>query len=94
MLSPIRDIDHAIAQANRLPFGLAAYVFTRDINAAHRLCEEVESGSICLNEWAVSLAETPFGGVKDSGLGREGGSEGLAEYLRIKSIRQGVVGVN
>lgn len=91
LLRPIRDVDHAIAEANRLPFGLASYLFTRDIAVAQKLTEEIDSGAVCLNEWVVSLAETPFGGVKDSGLGREGGCEGLEEYLRIKSIRQGLV---
>lgn len=89
MFRPFASVEQAITYANRVPFGLAAYLFTRDIAAAQRLTEEIDCGAICLNEWVVSLPETPFGGVKDSGLGREGGSEGLAEYLRIKSIRQG-----
>lgn len=89
LLQPFSTVDEAIAEANRLPFGLAAYMFTRDVVLARRLADEVDSGALCVNEWQVSLPETPFGGVKDSGLGREGGEEGLREFLRVKSVRQG-----
>lgn len=90
LLRPFSTLDQAIAEANRLPFGLAAYVFTRDLLNARRLSEEVDSGVVCVNEWQASLPETPFGGFKDSGLGSEGGIEGLREFQRIKCIRQGI----
>lgn len=89
LLRPFETLDQAIAEANRLPFGLAAYVFTRDLLNARRLSEEIDSGVVCVNEWQASLPETPFGGFKDSGLGSEGGVEGLREFQRTKCIRQG-----
>lgn len=88
LLSPFSGLDEAIAEANRLPFGLAAYAFTNHLHQAHRLMHEIDSGVVCLNEWQVSLPETPFGGHKDSGLGYEGGVEGLQEFIRIKCTRQ------
>ncbi|AMV48319.1 NAD-dependent succinate-semialdehyde dehydrogenase [Paraburkholderia caribensis] len=89
LLSPFKQLDEAISEANRLPFGLAAYAFTNHLGAAHRLANEIESGAVCINEWQASLPETPFGGYKDSGLGSEGGTEGLREFLRVKCVRQG-----
>lgn len=89
MLRPFGSFDEAVAEANRLPFGLAAYAFTRDAMRAHSLAEAIDSGVVCINEWQASLPETPFGGVKDSGLGSEGGIEGLREFQRIKCVRQG-----
>jgi succinate-semialdehyde dehydrogenase/glutarate-semialdehyde dehydrogenase len=89
LLRPFETIDQAIAEANRLPFGLAAYVFTRDLMDARRLSEEIDSGVVCINDWQASLPETPFGGFKDSGLGSEGGVEGLREFQRTKCVRQG-----
>jgi succinate-semialdehyde dehydrogenase/glutarate-semialdehyde dehydrogenase len=90
LISPFNDLDEAIAEANRLPFGLASYAFTNDVQRAHRLAGEIDSGVVCINEWQASLPETPFGGHKDSGLGSEGGVEGLMEFLRVKCVRQGV----
>lgn len=90
LISPFNDLDQAIAEANRLPFGLASYAFTNDVQRAHRLAGEIDSGVVCINEWQASLPETPFGGHKDSGLGSEGGVEGLMEFLRVKCVRQGV----
>lgn len=90
LISPFGDLDEAIAEANRLPFGLASYAFTNDVQRAHRLAGEIDSGVVCINEWQASLPETPFGGHKDSGLGSEGGVEGLMEFLRVKCVRQGV----
>lgn len=85
----VDDADSTIAEANSLPFGLAAYAFTNDIKLAHRFANEIESGVVCINELQASLPETPFGGYKDSGLGSEGGVEGLREFLRVKCVRQG-----
>jgi succinate-semialdehyde dehydrogenase / glutarate-semialdehyde dehydrogenase len=89
LLSPVGSLDEAIEEANRLPFGLAAYAFTNRLGESQRLANEIESGAICINEWQVSLPETPFGGRKLSGLGSEGGVEGLHEFLNVKSVRQG-----
>lgn len=90
LLSSFLSLDDAIAEANRLPFGLAAYAFTNQLRNAHRLMHEIDSGVVCINEWQASLPETPFGGHKDSGLGSEGGIEGLHEFLKIKCVRQGM----
>lgn len=90
LISPFTELDEAIAEANRLPFGLAAYAFTNHLERSHRLAGEIDSGVVCINEWQASLPETPFGGHKDSGLGSEGGIEGLQEFLRVKCVRQGV----
>lgn len=89
VIIPIKDADDAISEANRLPFGLASYVFTNDMKLAYRFSNEIESGVVCINELQASLPETPFGGYKDSGLGSEGGIEGLREFVRTKCIRQG-----
>ncbi|MGY2875419.1 succinate-semialdehyde dehydrogenase / glutarate-semialdehyde dehydrogenase [Marmoricola sp. URHA0025 HA25] len=78
--------DEAIAAANKTEFGLVSYVFTRDLNRAFRVCEALETGMIGLNQGLVSNAGAPFGGVKQSGTGREGGNEGIAEYLETKYV--------
>jgi succinate-semialdehyde dehydrogenase/glutarate-semialdehyde dehydrogenase len=79
-------IEDAIAGANRLPYGLAAYAFTRSLRTAEELAEEIECGMVAINTTKTSYAETPFGGVKQSGYGSEGGAEALAPYLVTKSI--------
>jgi succinate-semialdehyde dehydrogenase/glutarate-semialdehyde dehydrogenase len=78
--------DEAIARANDTEYGLVAYVFTRDINRAFRVIEKLDTGMIGLNQGLVSNAGAPFGGVKQSGYGREGGPEGLKEYLETKYV--------
>ncbi|EHK66714.1 NAD-dependent succinate-semialdehyde dehydrogenase [Achromobacter arsenitoxydans] len=88
LVQPFRDPDEALALANRLPFGLAAYVFTRDAATARIASERIESGVVCINHCQASLPETPFGGVKDSGLGKEGGVEGLQEFMQVKYVSQ------
>jgi succinate-semialdehyde dehydrogenase/glutarate-semialdehyde dehydrogenase len=80
------DEDAAIAAANDTEFGLVAYVYTRDIKRAFRVCEKLQTGMIGLNQGLVSNAAAPFGGVKASGFGREGGKEGIDEYLEIKYV--------
>jgi succinate-semialdehyde dehydrogenase/glutarate-semialdehyde dehydrogenase len=80
------DEDAAIAAANDTEFGLVAYVYTSDIKRAFRVCEKLQTGMVGLNQGLVSNAAAPFGGVKASGFGREGGSEGLDEYLEIKYV--------
>jgi succinate-semialdehyde dehydrogenase / glutarate-semialdehyde dehydrogenase len=78
--------DDAITAANDTEYGLVAYVFTRDLRRALRVCERLETGMIGLNQGMVSNAGAPFGGVKQSGVGREGGNEGIDEYLETKYV--------
>lgn len=86
LIAPFRDFDDAVAQANRLPLGLASYAFTRDLATADRLGSVIECGNVVLNHWVVSFPETPFGGVKDSGVGSEGGSEGFQAFEQLKFV--------
>ena len=76
--------EQALAAANRTEYGLVAYVYTRDLARAFRVCEGIETGMVGLNQGVVSNAAAPFGGVKRSGFGREGGFEGISEYLETK----------
>jgi succinate-semialdehyde dehydrogenase / glutarate-semialdehyde dehydrogenase len=78
--------EDAVARANDTEYGLVAYVFTRDIKRAIRVCEGLETGMVGLNQGMVSNAGAPFGGVKQSGIGREGGHEGLEEFLETKYV--------
>jgi succinate-semialdehyde dehydrogenase/glutarate-semialdehyde dehydrogenase len=80
--------EEALAEANRLPYGLAAYAFTRDRARAALVRGGVESGLVGLNTFSVTWPETPFGGVKESGYGSEGGSEGLEAYLVTKLVSE------
>ncbi|HWK28821.1 MAG TPA: NAD-dependent succinate-semialdehyde dehydrogenase [Solirubrobacter sp.] len=80
------DEDAAIAAANDTEYGLVAYVYTRDVKRAFRVCERLQTGMVGLNQGLVSNAAAPFGGVKASGFGREGGREGIEEYLETKYI--------
>lgn len=80
--------DEAIDEANRLPFGLASYVFTLNSRTAKRASDRIQSGVVCINHCQASLPETPFGGLKESGIGKEGGIEGLAQFLNTKYISQ------
>jgi succinate-semialdehyde dehydrogenase/glutarate-semialdehyde dehydrogenase len=82
--------EEALAVANRTEYGLAAYVYTRDLARAFRVCEGIETGMIGLNQGVVSNPAAPFGGVKQSGFGREGGFEGIGEYLETKYVAMGV----
>jgi succinate-semialdehyde dehydrogenase / glutarate-semialdehyde dehydrogenase len=79
-------LDEAIAESNRLPYGLAGYAFTRSIRNAHLLAQRLELGMLWINQPATPSAEMPFGGVKDSGYGSEGGPEALEAYLVTKSV--------
>ncbi len=80
------DEEAAIAAANDTEFGLVAYVYTSDVKRAFRVCEKLETGMVGLNQGIVSNPAAPFGGVKASGFGREGGREGIAEYLETKYV--------
>jgi succinate-semialdehyde dehydrogenase / glutarate-semialdehyde dehydrogenase len=88
-VAPVKGFDsddEAIAAANDTEYGLVAYVYTQDINRAFKVIEGLETGMIGLNQGMVSNAGAPFGGVKQSGFGREGGPEGINEYLEIKYV--------
>jgi succinate-semialdehyde dehydrogenase / glutarate-semialdehyde dehydrogenase len=78
--------DEALAAANRTVFGLVAYMYTRDLDRAFYVMEGLETGMVGVNQGMVSNASAPFGGVKQSGFGREGGKEGIAEYLETKYV--------
>src|SRR5829696_8264464 len=80
------DEEAAVAAANDTEFGLVAYVYTRDLRRAFRVIEGLETGMVGLNQGLVSNPAAPFGGVKQSGVGREGGPEGIAEYLETKYV--------
>ena len=91
-LAPIvtfKTFDEVVERANSLPFGLAAYAFTTSTSTAAAIGDAIESGMVGVNSIAVSTPETPFGGVKESGHGSEGGIEGLGAYLHNKFISQG-----
>ena len=83
---PFRDEADAVALANDTEYGLVSYVFTRDLARGQRLVETLQTGMMGLNVGVVSNAAAPFGGVKQSGIGREGGSEGIHEYLETKYV--------
>ncbi len=83
-----RTLDEVIERANRSPYGLAAYAFARDNAIVRRLADEIEVGMMNINHFGMSLSETPFGGVKDSGMGREGGAETFESYLNTKFVTE------
>jgi succinate-semialdehyde dehydrogenase/glutarate-semialdehyde dehydrogenase len=85
-IRPFNTLDEAIAEANRLPFGLAGYAYTRSLKNAHLLAQRLEVGMLWINQPAAPWPEMPFGGVKDSGYGSEGGPEALEAYLNTRSI--------
>lgn len=86
VINPVSTLDDALERANALPFGLAAYAFTHSAPNAHHLAEHIAAGNFSINTLEASVAEVPFGGVKDSGYGREGGVEGLLPYMAVKTI--------
>nr|BFF18008.1 hypothetical protein GCM10025730_15290 [Promicromonospora thailandica] len=88
-VAPIRvfhDDDEAVRLANDTEYGLVAYLYTRDVSRAVRLSERLQTGMVGLNRGLVSDPAAPFGGVKQSGMGREGGSAGIDEYLETKYV--------
>jgi succinate-semialdehyde dehydrogenase/glutarate-semialdehyde dehydrogenase len=92
-VAPIVSFDteeQAIAAANDTQYGLMAYVFTRDLNRGLRVIEALDTGMVGLNQGVTSNSAAPFGGVKQSGFGREGGAEGIEEYLSVKYVGIGV----
>jgi len=86
LVQPVEDLDGALAKANALPYGLAGYAFTRSDVSACKIKERLAVGVIGINQMVVTIPETPFGGVKDSGWGREGGIEGLEAYTVKKFV--------
>lgn len=90
-LRTFREIDEAVAEANRLPYGLAAYAFTGSLKTAHLLGREVQAGMLWINQPALTSGELPFGGIKDSGYGSEGGREALDAYLTPKVVSVAMV---
>lgn len=86
LIAPVSSVEEAVAKANSLPFGLAAYAFTNSARTVDYLVESVEAGNLSINTLEASVAETPFGGVKQSGYGREGGIEGLEAYMVKKNV--------
>lgn len=86
-LATFKDYDEVMHRANSLPFGLAGYVFTNDLGTATRASEDLEVGMIGVNEMLLATAEAPFGGIKESGMGREGGSLGIHDYLEPKYVK-------
>ena len=75
-------------KANSLPFGLASYAFTHDSRIATKVANGLDQGMVSINHFGIALPETPFGGIKDSGYGHEGGIEGLNAYLSTKFVSQ------
>jgi aldehyde dehydrogenase (NAD+) len=84
------DEDDVVTRANASAFGLGGYVFTRDLGRAHRMAERLEVGAVTINAFPYLAPNAPFGGVKDSGFGREGGEDGLREFLRPKNVLVGL----
>jgi succinate-semialdehyde dehydrogenase / glutarate-semialdehyde dehydrogenase len=85
-ITPVADADEAVALANRTEHGLVGYLYTRDMERALRIADALETGMVALNRGLVSNAAAPFGGIKQSGLGREGGREGIDDYLDIQYV--------
>jgi succinate-semialdehyde dehydrogenase/glutarate-semialdehyde dehydrogenase len=82
------DTDEMLTKANSLPFGLASYAFTHDARTATKVSNTLDHGMVSINHFGIALPETPFGGIKDSGYGHEGGIEGLNAYLQTKFVSQ------
>ena len=88
LINPFATFDDAVREANRLPFGLAAYAWTRSARTAQQIAASIETGMITINHLGLGTPETPFGGVKDSGYGSEGGTEALEAYMNPKFVSQ------
>ncbi|MBL6455238.1 NAD-dependent succinate-semialdehyde dehydrogenase [Belnapia sp. T6] len=88
MIAPFKEFEEVVEEANRLPYGLASYAFTRSAKTANAIASRVESGMMTINHLGLALPEVPFGGIKDSGYGSEGGSEAIEAYLNTKFVSQ------
>ncbi|PWG15669.1 NAD-dependent succinate-semialdehyde dehydrogenase [Salibaculum griseiflavum] len=91
-ITTFTDYDEVIERANSLPFGLAGYIFSNDLSRVTRAYEDLELGMVGVNEMLLATAEAPFGGVKESGMGREGGSLGIHDYLDPKYVKMKLAG--
>jgi succinate-semialdehyde dehydrogenase/glutarate-semialdehyde dehydrogenase len=89
-LQPFADEMEAVRQANDTQYGLAAYIFTDSLHRAYRVMEKLEYGIVGINDVFPAVAEAPFGGVKQSGLGKEGGKEGIFEFVELKYVSMGI----
>ena len=87
-ITTFSDVDEVLSRANALPFGLASYVFTQSLRTSHYVTSRLEAGMVNINHFGIALPETPLGGVKDSGMGSEGGSETFDAYLATKFISE------
>ena len=88
VIAPFRGMDDVLEEANRLPYGLASYAFTRSTKSVAAIAAGVEAGMMTINHIGLALPEVPFGGIKDSGTGSEGGTEAIESYLNIKFVTQ------
>ncbi|MCA8926873.1 MAG: NAD-dependent succinate-semialdehyde dehydrogenase [Alphaproteobacteria bacterium] len=88
VIAPFSSFDDVVTEANRLPYGLASYAFTRSAKTANAIAASVEAGMMTINHVGLALPEVPFGGIKDSGYGSEGGTEALEAYLNTKFVTQ------
>ncbi len=88
LLVPFDTVEEAIAESNRVPFGLASYAFTTSMKTAQALSTHIEAGMLSINHQGIGLPEVPFGGIKDSGYGSEGGTEAIEAYLNTKLVTQ------
>lgn len=89
LMSRFKEFDEVMTEANRLPYGLASYAYTRSVKTATALAAGIESGMLSINHQGLALPELPFGGMKDSGYGSEGGLEAVEAYLATKFVSQG-----
>ena len=85
-ITTFQNFDEVVERANSIEYGLTSYIFTRSQRIAHETADALEAGMVAVNTFALASAETPYGGVKQSGFGREGGSQGINDYLNIKYI--------
>ncbi|WP_296257144.1 MULTISPECIES: NAD-dependent succinate-semialdehyde dehydrogenase [unclassified Pseudomonas] len=86
LIVPFDTVEDAVKESNRVPFGLASYAFTTSMKTAHILSTRIEAGMLSINHQGIGLVEVPFGGVKDSGYGSEGGTEAIEAYLNTKLV--------
>lgn len=85
---PFKSFDEVVAESNRLPFGHAAFAFTKSLKTASAISAAIESGMVSINHFGLALPEVPFGGIKDSGCGTEGGNDAIGAYLNSKFVTQ------